>query len=310
MLKNNNQTNIFKHLNKLFHDNPNENKVITTNSTKKQNNTYTNNYKVNVPNHDMNLKINPSKPIEVCIFQVYMHNTIPILLFLLNKKNETTVSFVEFIKKPSNNTGKIKTNIIKYISAFFPIVNITYSGYYETIDKNVIILNYEDQYNYNSIVTTEKNNYLWSSVYEIINLNKVFNYNVDINVTDFFKNNLDFIRIYQENGINYETPIICYYKTNKTDNIEQVDIYRENIIDSLPKSYYLYSSGCIPKIKDINSSILRIAVFKGKLSFKNIDLYNTDNSYDTLFYIYKNVTRYFIIRNYNQHIILSLYNSH
>ena len=48
----------------------------------------------------------------------------------------------------------------------------------------------------------------------------------------------------------------------------------------------------------------------GWCSFKNIDLYNTDNSYDTLFYIYKNVTRYFIIRNYNQHIILSLYNSH
>ena len=137
---------------------------------------------------------------------------------------------------------------------------------------------------------------------------------MDINITDFFKNNSDFLRITQLNGVIYETPIICYYKTNKTDNIDEIDIYRETIIHSLPKSYYLYSSGCIPKINDSNSknsknsknSIVRIAVFKGKLAFKDIDLYNTDKSYDTLFYIYKNVNRYYIIRNYSQHIILSI----
>ena len=79
------------------------------------------------------------------------------------------------------------------------------------------------------------------------------------------------------------------------------------IIPSLPKSYYLYSSGCIPKINERNSSsVVRIVVFIGKLAFKDIELYNTDNNYDTLFYIYKNVNRYFIIRNYNQHTILSI----
>ena len=219
MFKNNTRTNIFKHLNKLFeHDITSESKIsaslpVTTNNDR---NTYVDNYKVNVPNNNINLKINSKKPFEICIYQVYLHNAIPILLFLLNKKSDTTLSFVEFINKGSNNTGKLKTNIIKYISSFFPIVNITYGGYYETNEKNVIILKYEDQYNYNSIITTDKNNYLWCSVYEVINLNKVYNYSLDINVTDFFKNNPEFLKITQTNGVNYETPIICYYKTKKT----------------------------------------------------------------------------------------------
>jgi len=309
MFKNNTRTNIFKHLNKLFeHDMSSESKnteslPVTTNNVR---NTYINNYKVNVPNNNINLKINSKKPFEICIYQVYLHNAIPILLFLLNKKKDTTLSFVEFINNGSNNTGKLKTNIIKYISSFFPIVNITYGGYYETNEKNVIILKYEDQYNYNSIITTDKNNYLWCSVYEVINLNKVYNYSLDINVTDFFKTNPEFLKITQTNGVNYETPIICYYKTKKTENIDEVDIYRETIIPSLQKSYYLYSFGCISRIMDSNSSIVRIAVFIGKMAFKDIQLYTTDNSYDTLFYIYKNVNRYFIIRNYNQHTILSV----
>ena len=311
MFKNNTRTNIFKHLNKLFeHDMSSESKIsaLLPDTTTNDRNTYVDNYKVNVPNNNINLKINPKKTIEICIYQVYWHNAIPILLFLLNKKNDTTLAFVEFINKGSNNTGKLKTNIIKYISSFFPIVNITYGGYYETNEKNVIILKYEDQYNYGSIITTDKNNYLWCSVYEVINLNKVYNYSLDINVTDFFKNNPEFLKITQTNGVNYETPIICYYKTKKTENIDKVDIYRETIIPSLPKSYYLYSSGCIPKINERNSSsIVRIAVFIGKMAFKDIELYNTDNSYDTLFYIYKNVNRYFIIRNYNQHAILSIF---
>ena len=311
MFKNNTRTNIFKHLNKLFDDDMSKERKISASlpvTTNNDRNTYVDNYKVNVPNNNINLKINPKKTIEICIYQVYWHNAIPILLFLLNKKNDTTLAFVEFINKGSNNTGKLKTNIIKYISSFFPIVNITYGGYYETNEKNVIILKYEDQYNYNSIITTDKNNYLWCSVYEVINLNKVYNYSLDINVTDFFKNNPEFLKITQTNGVNYETPIICYYKTKKTENIDEVDIYRELIIPSLPKSYYLYSSGCIPKINERNSSsIVRIAVFIGKLAFKDIELYNTDNNYDTLFYIYKNVNRYFIIRNYNQHAILSIF---
>jgi len=310
MFKNNTRTNIFKHLNKLFeHDMSSESKIsaLLPDTSTNDRNTYVDNYKVNVPNNNINLKINSKKPFEICIYQVYFHNAIPILLFLLNKKNDTTLSFVEFINKGSNNTGKLKTNIIKYISSFFPIVNITYGGYYETNEKNVIILKYEDQYNYDSIITTDKNNYLWCSVYEVINLNKVYNYSLDINVTDFFKNNPEFLKITQTNGVNYETPIICYYKTKKTENIDEIDIYREVIIPSLPKSYYLYSSGCIPKINERNSiSVVRIAVFIGKLAFKDIELYNTDNNYDTLFYIYKNVNRYFIIRNYNQHTILSV----
>jgi antitoxin component of RelBE/YafQ-DinJ toxin-antitoxin module len=265
-----------------------------------------NNYKVNVPNHDMNLKINPSKPIELCIYQVYWHNTIPIMLFLLNKKNAATLSFVEFINNRATNAEKIKHNIIKYISQFFSVVTITYHGVYETAEKNVIILNYDDQYKYNSTITTGENSYLWSTAYEVINVNKIYNYILDSNVTDFFINNPEFLRISQQNGIVYETPIVCYYKTKKTNSIDEVDIYRESIIPGLPKSYFLYSSGCIPKLLDEDITILRIAVFKGKLAFKDIELYNTDNSYDTLFCIYKNVNRYYVMRNYSQHTILSI----
>jgi hypothetical protein len=302
---------IFTKLHHLFDEKTSETKVIPpTDSTIKEthtNNNNNNNYHVTVPNYDMNLKINPRKTIEVCIYQVYWHYATPFLLFLLNKKNETTLSFIDYINNGSTNAGKLKHNIIKYISQFFPIVNITYQGFYETAEKNVIILNYEDQYNYNSIITTEKNSYLWSTVYEIINVNKVYNYHLDSNITNFFKNNPDFLRISQSsNGLIYETPLIGYYKTKKTDSIDEVDIYRETIIPALPKSYYLYSAGCIPQITDEITSLLRIVIFKGKLAFKDIVLYNNDPSYDTLFCIYKNVNRYYIIRNYSQHTILSI----
>jgi hypothetical protein len=315
MLKNkkapstNNGDNIFKKLNKLF-DDKRDTKILKRDITeivKNEPNPISNSQlNILVPNQDIKLGINPNKPIEICIYQVSWHITNPFLLFLFNKKNETTLSFVEFINSGSYNPERLKHNIIKYISTFFPVVNITYSGYYETIDKNVIILKYDDKYNYNSNVTTQQNSYLWCGVSEIINVNKVYNYNLDKSIHDFFKNNIDFIRIMNRDGIYYETPIICYYKCKKTDNINEIDIYRETIITSLPKSYYLYSSGCIPKISDANSSLARIVVFKGKLAFKDIELYNSDNSYDTLFYIYNNVNRYFIIRNYNQHTILSV----
>jgi len=294
---NNKRDNIFKKLNNLFddnhdnkllkkdikdivkyNDNPINNNPINNNPINNNpiNNNNNNHLNILVPNQDIKLGINSNKPIEICLYQVVWHINTPFLLFLLNKQNDSTLSFVEYINSGSYNPERLKNNIIKYISTFFPVVNITYSGYYETIDKNVIILRYEDNYNLNN------------------------------SIHDFFNNNVEFIRIMNVDGNYYETPIICYYKTRKSDNIDEIDIYRETIIPSLPKSYYLYSSGCIPKISDSNSSIVRIAVFKGKLSFKDIDLYNTDNSYDTLFYIYKNVNRYFIIRNYSQHIILSL----
>jgi len=297
-INNNNNNN-----NNPINNNPINNNPINNNPINNNNNNHLN---ILVPNQDIKLGINSNKPIEICLYQVVWHINTPFLLFLLNKQNDSTLSFVEYINSGSYNPERLKNNIIKYISTFFPVVNITYSGYYETIDKNVIILRYEDNYNYNSNITTEQNSYLWCTVYEIINVNKVYNYNLNNSIHDFFNNNVEFIRIMNVDGNYYETPIICYYKTRKSDNIDEIDIYRETIIPSLPKSYYLYSSGCIPKISDSNSSIVRIAVFKGKLSFKDIDLYNTDNSYDTLFYIYKNVNRYFIIRNYSQHIILSL----
>ena len=316
MLKNkktllNNKSNaIFTKLHHLFDEKSSENAVIPTDSTIIEINSNIkethNNYHVNVPNYDMNLKINTRKTTEVCIYQVYWHYATPFLLFLLNKKNEITLSFIDYINNGSTNAGKLKHNIIKYISHFFPIVNITYQGFYETAEKNVIILKYEDQYNYNSIITTKNNSYLWCTVYEIINVNKVYNYNLDSTITNFFKNNPDFLRITHSNGHIYETPLIGYYKTKKPDSIDEVDIYRENIIPSLPKSYYLYSAGCIPQITDEFSSLLRIVFFKGKLAFKDIVLYNNDPSYDTLFCIYKNVNRYYIIRNYSQHTILSI----
>ena len=121
MLKNkktsfiNTRNTIFTKLNKLFEEKPSENKdennPIKIYSEDNYNNKLKNNYQLNVPNDNINLKINLDKPFEICIYQVYWHNNIPILLFLLNKNNETTLSFVEFVNNGSNNTGKLKLNI-------------------------------------------------------------------------------------------------------------------------------------------------------------------------------------------------------
>lgn len=302
---------IFNNLSSLFYSNSksnskNKNQIknnidenITINvDNNKEDNTYT----LETPNSENDFKINKNKPIEICIYQVFNKGKYPFLLFLLKKFNDNNLSFFEFINN-SNNSKKVKYNLIKYINSFFPKANIEYSGFYETNEKNIVILNYENKYS--SIITTNDNNYIWVSVYEIINTKKVYNFIINKYIIDFFTTNLNFLKLKNKKGICYEHPIICYYPINKIlkeEEIDCIDIYRENIVDALEKSYYFHSF--FPQNLN-DKSMLRVVLFKGKLSFKNIELYKKDKSYDSLFYIHNNVNRYYIIRNYTQHTILS-----
>jgi hypothetical protein len=72
--------------------------ITTTNDR----NTYVDNYKVNVPNNNINLKINKNKPFEICIYQVFNKGKYPFLLFLLKKLNDNNLSFFEFINNSNN----------------------------------------------------------------------------------------------------------------------------------------------------------------------------------------------------------------
>jgi len=309
---------IFNNLNSLFYSN---NKIKNTIQNKNDhdedatvnvdNNITYNSYFLDVPNSENDFKLNKNKPIELCIYQVCNKGKYPFLLFLLKKYNDNSLSFFEFINNSTNftrsnnftNSKKVKYNIVKYINSFFPKANIECNGFYETNEKNIVILNYENKYS--SIITTNDNNYIWVSVYEIINTNKVYNLIINKYIIDFFTTNLNFLILKNKKGYRYEHPIICYYRVNKIlkeENIDCIDVYRENIVAALEKSYYFYSS--LPKDSN-DKSILRVLLFKGKLSFKNIELYKKDKSYDSLFYIHNNVNRYYIVRNYNQHTILS-----
>lgn len=304
------RNNIFNNLNTLFYNNnktpthisENQNDIDEHVKDDINNNIEDNSYLLEVPNSEDDFKLNKNKPIELCIYQVCNKGRYPFLLFLLKKNNDNSLSFFDFINN-STNFKKVKYNSVKYINNFFPKATIEYSGFYETKEQNILILKYENKYS--SIITTNNNNYIWVSVYEIINTNKVYNFIINKYIIDFFSNNLNFLKLKNKKGYCYEHPIISYYRVNKIlkeEDIEYIDVYREKIVSVLDKSYYFYCS--LPKISN-DESILRIVLFKGKLSFKNIELYKKDISYDTLFYIHNNVNRYYIIRNYNQHTILS-----
>lgn len=301
---------IFNNLNSLFYSN---NKIKNINEKENAeddnvemnivNNIEDTNYILDIPNSENDLIINKNKPIELCIYQVCNKGKYPFLLFLLKKNSDNSLSFFNFISN-FTNSKKVKYNLIKYINSFFPKANIEYSGFYETNEKNIVILNYEN--NYSSIITTNDNNYIWVSAYEIINTNKVYNFIINNYIIDFFYKNLNFLKLKNNKGTFYEHPIISYYQVNKIlkeEDVDCIDIYRKKIVDVLEKSYYFYNS--LPNFSN-DKSILRVALFKGKLSFKNIELYKRDKSYDSLYYIHNNVNRYYIIRNYNQHSILSL----
>ena len=265
------------------------------------------NYNLTIPSELNISKIDNNNPFKFCIFQVRTDGKYPFLLYFIEKKMDTKrISFISSnINIGINSIKKIKYKSLLYVNNLFPNADISYHGIYTSLDDNIILLKIEDYYNQSHIYADNLNNYIWATSHEILNNNKILDYTIENNVIDFFIKNKYLIYLKNNNNFIFETPIICYYKiTNTLENIELADIYHDNIIKELSPGYYLHYN--IPKSKEYET-LLRIIVFVGNVSFKQLDIYNNDETIDSLFFIHKNINKYYLIKNYDQHTILSVF---
>ena len=245
-------------------------------------------YIVTVPNEKLPLNIAPEKPIVVCVYQIRTDGLYPFILFFCQKAS--TKNEVGFITLPSMTSGgakKIKYAALSSIKTLLPEATLSYAGFSETKDKNIIILKASD------MEPNETNN-IWATPFEIINKKKVMNYGVEQSILDFFYANPAFLILKGPGEALYESPMVGYYKSQHLDRPrEEMDIYRETLIPALGKCYYLlmhHVSG---------DNIMRIAFFAGEMLIFNGASYTIESNS-----ILCPEHKRYIIQHYNQHVVL------
>jgi hypothetical protein len=234
---------------------------------------YVTKYRISVPNERLVLK--KGKPVLICTYQVRTNGLYPFIMFLFNKK----ATFIKLdVKK------QIKYAAIAYIQTILPSASLSYAGFYETEENNIIILSAEE-------TNTIMSDYIWATSFEIMNIKKIMNVTVDPVVMTFFLANPAFLILKDERNCIYESPMIGYKSHQHACNEAEMDIYRETRDPLFGKCYYIDRD-----IPVASHTIMRIAFFAGKM------VLNKEKSYDSLLCCDK-----YIIQNYDQHVVLSVF---
>ena len=239
---------------------------------------YATKYRISVPNERLVLK--KGKPVLICTYQVCNDGLYPFLMFLLNKK----ATFIQLDLKK-----QIKNSALAYIQTILPSASLSYAGFYETEENNIIILSAEET----SMIANDYicDNYIWATSFEIMNIKKVINERVDPSVMAFFLANPAFLILKDEKNRIYESPMVGYKSHQGLCHATEMDIYRETRDPLFGKCYYIDRD--IPTASTI---ILRIAFFAGKM------VLHKEKSYDSVL-----CGDHYIIQNYDQHVVLSVF---
>ncbi len=254
------------------------------------------NYTIDVPNATNPLAFTCAKPTAICLFQIRLDGLYPFFLYLLQSSNEQ-LSFPQAL--PNKNIIKAS---ISYMNKIDAEASITYAGWSETEDNNIILLRYETK---NHEPKPLRCDMRWTSAHEIINTGKDV---IHKSVLQFFLTNRDFLYIKKEDKSNYAIPMLGYYYANKIGpnkigpnaNVVDTDIYREQIIPSLGKCYYLFLN--LPETIE-GKNIIRTIYFPGKMV-----IYTTKKEENTKVYSCNSILvpalNRIIINHYNQHTVL------
>jgi len=246
---------------------------------------------IDIPNYLEPPVFKNSKPFLICLFQIVMEGITPFVVYLLHKNDETVFKMPSFTRNEHNNIS-LKQEAVDYMNdIIIPFEckensEISYAGYMETDENNILFLKYV------SLVRKLPANYYWSTVHELINLKSICNIPIEINVTQFFISNRSLLKLKNEDEVIYEIPVIGYI--SNSINCKQEDVYREKKIDKYEKCYYFH-------INVENKSVTRCALF-----LKQTGLINDDFSKcNSIVYNKKNCTSYYLIKDYAHHTILS-----
>ncbi len=216
----------------------------------------------------------------ICTYQVRTDGLYPFLLFLVKTMDGETT----FIRLDTKK--QIKYAALAHMQAILPSAALSYAGFYETDQINIIILCAEE-------TNTIHNDYIWATAFEIINKKKIMNYTVDPLVMAFFLANPAFLIVKDEQNRIYESPMVGYTTHQNICAEAEMDIYREIRDPAFGKCYYLDID-----IPTTTYNIMRIAFFAGKM------VLNREKSYDSLLC---GANQSYIIQHYDQHVVLSVF---
>lgn len=257
------------------------------------------NYHYHIPNMNKPIVFSTIKPVIIFMFQIRFAGLYPFLLFLLQKQKDNTLTFINYPSFDGRvNDKKMINNCIIFIKQIYPKLIISYKGFYETSYNNIIILESNNSEN-EDIHTNNINEDIWSTIHEIVNIEKVYNYQINKSVVDLFIKNPKFLFLKDDYNNNYETPIVGYYTQKKNIKFACFDIYRETLIPSIGKCYNFYVN--IPE-KNENENIMRFIIFtENILLFNNLNIENTN----ALLGKYNNKQMFFI-KKYDNFKLLSI----
>jgi hypothetical protein len=254
---------------------------------------------IDIPNYLEPPVFENSKPLLICLFQIVMEGIEPFILYLLNKTDESILVLPSFARNVNNNIS-LKREAVDYMNdIIIPFQGkenseISYAGFMETNENNILFLKYV------SLINNTSNqlpvNYYWSTVHELINMKSVYNIPIEIKVTQFFISNRSLLKLKNENEVIYEIPVIGYI--SNSINCKQVDVYREKRIDKYEKCYYFHIN--------VPFNLTKKSVIRCVLFLKQTGLINDDFSKcNSIVYNKKNCISYYLIKDYEQHTILS-----
>jgi hypothetical protein len=254
--------------------------------------------------------------IKITAYEIKNNKKNPYLLYLLYKDELTESLF--FPELPTMYQNVNSDNVIKLSKLMlFNLLslsdhsefdnNICFKGFYlNGCDVHIVFDLTECKL---QIYDVYRTNQMWFTLLdEIINHKKVNNFFVDSSVTNFFINNNDFIFLKNENGENYELPIVGYIGMNgiKYNKVRFVCTFGNSPKDksAILGPYYYFTDyknsireGCWSETgKPVNvddvlitdneygrykkGSIVRFGLFLGKMKMvENLPNDESDNSY-------------------------------
>ena len=214
--------------------------------------------------------------INIIPYQINTDGLYPFLqYFLLKYTNQDNVEeikddLVSFIKFDHNNDS----NILDICAAALDILFLSY----EELESKYIYdgyLFYEEEYylffncsEYNIPThNLNKQNDIWLVLIdEIVNYKIVCQYQIDDKVSNFFINNTDYITLTNEDGNQYESPIVAYIGCNikKRDFISTFGQIPNN------DGYYSFTefNDVYIDTKNTHSALIRVAIFPGNMQVR------------------------------------------
>ena len=299
--KKNNKLN--KHTNNSAKNKENHLKEKNTNIKKSQSTNY--NYLINniIDMSMPKLKSNENT-IYLCIYGIIYIKSKPIVLYFSEKDNNI-IDFVHF--KTNNDSFKKKLN--NELSNIQDILKKeTFFKGYKTFNNNYYLFYEMPIINITNLCNSNKNYFI--TISEIVNLKKVYNYNIADHIINLFTSNTDLCILMKDETI-CETPTIMYHKffDNNSLNVIASNLITKGHEVYSPHIYYYFYP--VTKIKE--DHMLRCIFFIENLYvindykiINNNDFINIQKKYDTV--LLTNKTEHIFIK-FDRNAIEELDNS-